>query len=105
MFTYNGIKKVHCTLEGNKVVIDGVGYEITSLKETTPDKSKTFSVLAMLTGVALVLGGEGTRELIGGDKSGSLFLLVPFILMIPVIVYLACIAMSQSGCRSLWRIN
>lgn len=105
MFTYNGLKKVPCTVEGNKVVIDGVGYEILCLKETTPEKSKIFIVPVIFASVAVILGGEGTREFIGGDKVGSLFLLVPFILLVPSILYLSCFAISQNRCRSLWKVN
>jgi hypothetical protein len=105
MFTYNGLKKVKCTLEGTEVVIDGVGYEITCLKETTAEKSMTVMVPVLLGGMAVLLGGEGTREFICGDRVGSLFLLMPFILLIPLTLYLIRYAILQSRCRSLWRIN
>ena len=105
MFTYDGMKKVDCLLEGNKVVIDGVEFEIICKKETTSEKSKLFVVPAILGFVALILGGEGTREFIGGDRTGSLFLLVPFILLIPTTIYLTIFAITQNRCRSLWRLN
>jgi len=105
MFTYDGMKKVDCILESNKVVINGVGFEIICKKETTSEKSKLFVVPAILGFVALILGGEGTREFIGGDRTGSLFLLVPFILLILTTIYLAIFAMIQNRSRSLWRLN
>jgi hypothetical protein len=87
------------------VVIDGASYEITCLKETTAEKSKTTMVPVLLGGVAVILGGEGTREFIGGDKVGSMFLLVPFVLLVPLALYLIFYTISHSRCKSLWRIN
>jgi hypothetical protein len=104
MYTYNGLKKVECTLESNKIVIDGVGYEICSIKETASNKSKVFWVLAMLSVVAVISGGEGAREFFNGDK-GFIFLIVPFILLIPVLLYLTYNAILIRRTRSLWTIN
>lgn len=105
MFTYNKLKKVKCTLDGDKVVVDGAGYKILCLKETTAEKTKTAMVPVLLGGVAVVLGGVGSREFIGGDKVGSMFLLVPFVLLVPLTLYLIRYSISQNCCRSLWRIN
>jgi hypothetical protein len=104
MFTYDGFKRVNCSLQGSKVVVNGESYEITSRNDITSKKYE-LRVAILLAFVAIALGGEGLREFIGGDRIGSLFLLLPSLLIFPVAVYFMRLALITKGCRSQWLIN
>jgi hypothetical protein len=105
MFTYNGYKKVDCSLQDSKVVINGERYVINNTKDMTKKYTSGLSTGIFLAIMAIIAGGEGFREFFGGDRIGSLFLLVPFCVLIMGALYCIRIGLIEKSCRSLWQIN
>ena len=105
MFTYDGLKKIYCSLHGDFVVVRGEYYKIKSCKDITRFKSRTYIAAILMITVAIVSGAGGYLLFLNGDNLGSLLLLIPFAVAVPVVVLLLKSAQSQNKCRSLWKIN
>jgi len=105
MFTYDGMKKVDCTLQDNSVVINGKFYEITNCKNITSDKTSSYSIMVLvgfLAAVTCVISYISCRN---GNNSESIKIFSMNILWLTLAaVGLKCIK-DEKKCISFWKIN
>jgi len=105
MFTYDGLKKIDCSLQGDFVVVRGEYYKIKSCKDITRFKSRPYFAAILMIIVAIVSGAGGYLLFSSGDNVRALFPVTACAFVVPVVVILLKSAQSQNKCRSLWKIN